>query len=415
MKSSIELHNDIQDLRDSIERDSAAFNAAEGEEKSAIHDRIVSANARVDLLNDMLTDALKAEDDLRRGGGLPLAAVPEERPAAPASIADAFLGSEAEFDRRPMGLNDSVGKKFALTVSDMAAIRDAADATHQFALPTPTTKSYALPENIIELPQNFLSTLSKGTTKTNLEYMAQGAFTNNAGLWNPGEVKAESDESWTSDQANLFTVAHHIPISKQTASHYGQLQSIIANDLLTGLEVYKDRAALTLDEGAGKQGVLKKPGVQTYTPLKGEKFYDSLRRMINVSWMATGIRPNYVAVHPNVLVDLDLTKTSEGAYLALQVNGRLWGIPVVEDINLDIVTVSGSGDSQTETHTYGSLLYNNRAATWYTSQANALTLGYVNDQFIRNEYTLLAEGEFLLTVTRPKSFVLLPDAITPGK
>lgn len=396
MPSSIQIHNQMRELQEANARDSVAFNSAEGDERARLHDSIVERNGRIAVLDDMLRDQLESEDRLRESGGLPLAA-PAPKPSAPTGIADLYLGARDDFSANG-GLQARYGKKYKFSMEQVQ------NAT--LTLELPTRKSYALPENIIEMPMGVIDTLTKGTTDSNLEYMVPGAFTNNADLWEPGEVKKESSESWKEDTANLFTVAHHIPISKQTAYHYGQLRSLVGNDLMMGLKMKEAAYCLKLDEGNGKDGILNKDGIQTYTAKKGEKFYDSLRRMINDSWMQTGFRPDYVAVHPNVLVDLDLQKTSEGAYLALQVNGRLWGLPVVEDINL----VSGGVGSEK----YGALVYNHTAATWYTSEADALTVGYVNDQFTRNEFTLLAEGEHLITVQRPKSFVHLVDAISVG-
>ena len=396
MPSSIQIHNQMRELQEANARDSSAFNAAEGDERSRLHDAIVERNGRIAVLDDMLRDQLEAEDRLRESGGLPLAA-PAPQPSAPANVADLYLGTRDEFSAAG-GLQARYGKKYKFGIEQVQ------NAT--LTLELPTRKSYALPENIIEMPMGVIDTLTKGTTDSNLEYMVPKAFTNNADLWDPGEVKKESSEEWDEDTANLFTVAHHIPISKQTAYHYGQLRSLVGNDLMMGLKMKEAAYCLNLNDGNGKKGILNKDGIQTYTAKKGEKFYDSLRRMINESWMKTGFRPDYVAVHPNVLVELDLQKTSEGAYLALQVNGRLWGLPVVEDINL----VSGS----TGQEKYGALVYNHTAATWYTSEADALTMGYVNDQFTRNEFTLLAEGEHLITVQRPKSFVHIVDAISVG-
>ena len=397
-KSSIQIQNEIVALNGAIAEQSVAFNAANGDEQAAIHDAIVRDQAKRELLTEQLTDQLKAEDEIRNGGGVPKAAA---RPAtARVNPVAAFLGTREEFDARG-GIENIIGKKVNVT-----KFSNAADTTHQLGLATPSKVSYDLPENIIEMPMGVIDTLAKGTTDSSLTYMAQGAFTNNAALWKPGEVKAESDESWTSDTATLFTVAHYIPVSKHTAKHYGQLQSLIGNDLMTGLKIKEAGFALNLDASAGQKGILKKD-VQEFTAKKGEKFYSTVRRMMTASWMATGMRPDHVAVHPLVLEQLDLEQLTDGQYMNLVINNRIWSLPIVEDVNL----VSG----ETGSETYGALVYAGNAATWYTSETDGLILGFVNDQFVRNEFTLLAEGEHLITVTRPKSFVHLADAINPGK
>ncbi|WP_307739802.1 phage major capsid protein [uncultured Parolsenella sp.] len=400
MVSSIEIHNKIRDLDERIAKATGEFNAAEGDAKDALRDAICGYKGEQKALNDQLGDVLAAEDEVRRGGGVPLTA---EMPKAksPADAAAAFLGTRDEFDRRG-SIMDVLGK--------MVALNDVTDATHQLGLATPTQTSYDLPSNVIELPMGVLDTLSKGTTDANLVYKVPGAFTNGAALWQPGKVKAESDEHWDEKTMNLFTVAHWVAISKHAANHYGQLQSLITNDLMYGLRVKEHAYALNLDDGDGKHGILKDPDIQKYTAKKGEKFYDSARRMKTAAWMASGFQPNYVAVHPYVMEQLDLEKSSDGWYLRLNSDGKVWGIPVVEDVNLFETT----GESTSAKTTYGALMYNSMCATWYTSETDALSVGLVNDQFIRNEYTLLAEGEHGITVQRPKAFVYLKDAVSAG-
>jgi HK97 family phage major capsid protein len=404
VKSSIEIHNELTAIEEKITQASDSFNAAEGDAKDAFRDSICELKGQKKALNDQLGDALSEEDSIRRGGGVPMAVEkPKPRTMNPA---DAFLGTPEEFKSRGGSIMD-VYKKTSMKFP----ITDASDPTHQFYLPTPTKTSYELPSNVIEMPMSFIDTLSKGTTDSNIEYKVAGEFTNNAALWKPGQVKAESDEKWGDDSANLFTVAHHVVISRHTAYHYGQLRSLIGNDLMYGLKVRADEYALRLDDGPNKQGVLKKAGIQTYVAKNGEKFYDSARRMKTLSWMSSGFQPTYIAVHPYVSEQLDLEKSTDGYYLRLTADGKVWGIPVVEDINL----FENAGTDEAPVLTYGALMYNPMSATWYTSEADALSLGFVDDQFTRNEFTLLAEGEHLITVQRPKSFVYLPDAIAAGK
>ncbi|MBY4796788.1 phage major capsid protein [Collinsella sp. AGMB00827] len=399
MKSSVQLNNMIVEATEALARDAEVFNSAEGDERAAAHDRIVATKARVAVYQEQLTDALEAEDALRRAGDAPKAAEHASCPVR--DVATAFTGSRNEF---LAAQNGAIGRTVKLSASELL---NATDPTYKLTLPTKT--DYTLPSNVIELPMGFIDTLATGTTDFSLEYMVAGEFTNNADLWKPGKVKPQSNESWEKDNALLFTVAHHMPISKQTAYHYGQLQSVIANDLMAGLKIKEAACALNLDDGDGRKGVLKKD-IQKYQAKKSEKFYDSVRRMITESWLKTGIRPDYIAVHPYVLTELDLAKSTDGWYMVLMMNNRLWQLPVVEDVNLESEVSGSSGKEKV----YGALVYNHTAATWYTSEADALTIGLVNDQFIRNEYTLLAEGEHLITVTRPKSFVYLADAIKPG-
>ena len=395
MKSSIEIHNELLDLDQKIKSAEDSFNASEGEEQVAFRDAIKTFQGKKDALNEILTDVLAAEEKMRNDGGVPvIAAAPQPKTIDAENFVSAFLGSRDGFE----GIMDRYGEKMAFTYEQ---VMNAADPTYKLADPKKT--SYNLPSNIIEMPMGIIDVISKGTTDSNMEYMIPKSFTNNAAEWTPGTVKAESDESWGKDEATMFWLAHSMPVSRDTLSNYGQLQAILSNDLMTGLRLKEAAALLNLDSSDTKKGILKKTGIQKYAAKQGDTLYDSVRRMKTMSWMETGIFPNYVAMHPLVTENLDLMKDKNERYMMLTINGRMWGVPIVEDVNL----VSGEEGSQK----YGVLLFNSNSATWYTAESDALQIGLVNDQFVRNEFTLLAEGKHLITVQRPKSFVYMEDAL----
>ena len=394
MKSSIEIHNELLDLDQKIKSAENSFNASEGEEQVAYRDAIKTFQGKKDALNEILTDVLAAEEKMRTDGGVPVIAGTPQPKNEHVDFVNAFLGSRDGFEN----IMAKYGEKMAFTYEQ---VMNATDATYKLVDPKKT--SYSLPSNIIEMPMGVIDVISKGTTDSNMEYMVPKEFDNKAAEWTPGTVKAESDEAWDKDEASLFTLAHHMPISKHTAYHYGQLESIIKNDLMYGLKLKEADALLNLDNGATKKGILKKTGIQTYENAAGDTVVDSIRKMKTKSWMATGMMPTHLAVHPLVTEHLDLMKDANQRYMLINVNGKVWGLPVVEDVNL---VTDPSSDAK-----YGALMFNANAATWYTSEADALSIGFVNDQFTRNEYTLLAEGEHLITVQRPKSFVYLADAL----
>ena len=392
MKSSIEILNSITEINNLMESEEKAFNSTEGDVQAAHRDSINSLKGKRDALNEMLADVLAEEEKMRAAGGVPLVAKAPEK-ESPVDFIGEFLGSRDDF-KKAGGLYGRLGEK-------MKFAYDKADPTYK--LPTPKKTDYSLPGNIIDMPMGVIDVISKGTTDSNMEYMIPKSFTNNAAEWTPGTVKAESDESWGKDEATMFWLAHSMPVSRDTLSNYGQLQAILSNDLMTGLRLKEAAALLNLDSSDTKKGILKKTGIQKYAAKQGDTLYDSVRRMKTMSWMETGIFPNYVAMHPLVTEHLDLMKDKNERYMMLTINGRMWGVPIVEDVNL----VSGEEGSQK----YGVLLFNSNSATWYTAESDALQIGLVNDQFVRNEFTLLAEGKHLITVQRPKSFVYMEDAL----
>lgn len=391
MKTSLELHNLI-----TMERDKVAQAVAEERIEDARR-----SEGRIEAWEEQLSDALKAEDEMRASGVVPVAASePERKPrrVTPRDVAEMFLGDREEFKKT--GIEIGAKKKFG--IKDAIVTLDAPE-TFDPTVPRLTSD---------RIPMGFLSTLASGTTDGDVKYLQAGAYDNNAGFWNAGSSvasgtvasKAESGMTWTPKTAELAVVAHYIPVLKPTLWHYGQMQSIISTELLYGLRMAQDAAALNATGADGQfTGVLKDSAIQTYTAKDGENVFDHIRRMKTASLLNSGLYPDHVAMHPLVLEEIELAKASDGQYLHLMLNGQLWALRVVEDVNL----VSGSAGQEK----YGTLVYNSNAATWFTSESDSITVGTIDKQLIQNTVTLLAEGEHTLKTTYPKSFVYLADSI----
>ena len=88
MKSSLQIHNEIRDLDGRIAKATADFAAAEGDARDALRDAINEYKGEQKALSDMLGDVLAAEDEVRRGGGVPLAAGTLEAPKSTRTLAE---------------------------------------------------------------------------------------------------------------------------------------------------------------------------------------------------------------------------------------------------------------------------------------------------------------------------------------
>ena len=150
----------------------------------------------------------------------------------------------------------------------------------------------------------------------------------------------------------------------------------------TGVQVL-DAAAFTADPVAD-------------TGSANENFNRILRARVNIR--STGrARANFVVVNPaDSETFLTATNTSGDYYGAGPFSGNgtanLWGMRVVEDENQDAgVALVGDG---------------RMAAVWDRMQAQIL-IDTINDQFVRNMLTILAEERLALTVFRPQAFALV--------
>lgn len=392
MKSSIEIRNEVRALDDKVLDAEHRFNSAEGDAKDAIRDEIMGYKGEIKALNSMLDDVLAEEDKIRKGGGVPLASEPKAEKKVK-SLAEMLMGSRNEF------------KGFASVKAGMKF--DVMDAAPDYGLPGIEKVDLNLPRQTYEYMPNFgfLDSLPTGTTDaTIVKYFEADpeAYTNSAATWKAGNKKPTSEMGWTQKSAMVETIAHLMPVLEENLQDYGQLRSIIDNELLMGLRLVKAQKALNGDNSNGITGVLNNESIQKYTKVAKDTLPDAIRKMKTDSFLKSNFMPTHIAVHPYVAENLELQKDANGCYMNVMVNGRLWAIRVVEDLNL----VSGSVGQEK----YGVLVYWNGAATWLTRSTDSLAVGLVGEQFAYNEISIRAEGRHALKVTYPKSFVYLADA-----
>lgn len=397
MKSSIQIQNDIRACDNKIDELSGAFNAATGDEQAAIHDQICELRGEKKGLYARLDEAQKAEDEIRAQGGVPLAA-PVEKAFKPLNAAQAFLGDPAKF----RGLNAQ---------NDLNVMHAVKNAYTEFGIGQRSDTDYDFPRQTSDAAPLFgiLSTLPTGTTDAdvlNFFIPDATAYSNGAKAWKKGEAKGQSAFAWKKVSANLETIAHYVPVSKLEMEDYGQLASLVNTELLYGLRAKLAAAVAAGETEGGIVGITKAEGVQTYTAKSGDTIADSVYRMSNDVFLKSGFAATHVAMHPYVSESVNLDKDKNGRYISAVVNGKLWALTVVDDLNLTATT----GESGSEKTTYGMAVYWNNAATVFTKHADEVSIGLVNDQFTRNEYTVLAEGTYGLKVSRPDAVSVLADA-----
>ena len=115
----------------------------------------------------------------------------------------------------------------------------------------------------------------------------------------------------------------------------------------------------------------------------------------------TGLaNPNAVVMHPTNFSAVRLAKATTNEYLygPPSVTGptTVWGMPVAESLFITLGTAI-VGDFQ-----MGSVLFDR--------EQGAIKVGYVNDQFIRNITTLLAELRAAFATLRPSAYCQVTGA-----
>lgn len=403
MFSSIQIHNKIVENRAKLDAAEKSFNAAEGDAKDVFRDTINQIKGENKSLDEQLAEALDYEDKIRQNGGIPLA--------------DPFAANKKEF--KPKNLGEFVlgarDKFKGLTVGTSIAL----DAYQDFKLGEHTDTDYSLPEQYAQtLPKlGIYNTLPRAVTdKDSISFYEadQTKLTNAAATWTPGNSIAMSGMAWKPRSFHMEQIANGMPLLENNLNDYNELMTLVNTTLLYMQELAKAAKVLNgakANAETGMVGILQNDGIQKFKKGTTDTITDCAYKMANDVFLATGFNPTTIAMHPYVAESVNLEKDKNGRYINQMVNGKLWALNVVEDLNL----TETIGETSSQKTTYGMMAYWNNAATFYTKMGETLEVGLVNDQFIRNEKTIRINGQYGLKVTFPKAFSYLADTGVAGR
>jgi HK97 family phage major capsid protein len=271
--------------------------------------------------------------------------------------------------------------------------------------------------DILQAPLNILDLIDRSPTDSDtIEYVREDTFTNSAAFvaeatsFTPTAlpsgsqgVKPESALAYSTQTATVRTMAHWIPVTNRMLADAPAIRGTIDGRLLFGLQ-QKLQAQVVSGAGSGEDltGILNAAGIGVVakTAGTGDSVIDALYRgRTQVMWTGFG-RPTAYVVNPadwqtvRLARETASTSFSPGGYLMGPPNSQgfqtLWGIPVVEDPNVPVGTALIGDFAQ--------------GATLFDREQGAVRVGTVNDQFIRNMQTILAELRVAFVVWRPGVF-----------
>lgn len=269
--------------------------------------------------------------------------------------------------------------------------------------------------DILQRQLNLLDLIPTGSTTSNLiEFVKEKTFTNNAATVAEASVttgttgrKAESVLQFELANAPVQTIAHWIPVTNAMLADAPQIRGIIDNRLLYGLNQELEDQILSGDGNSPNLLGILASGIQTLG-LSAGSTYGGQANTADAAYAAmvqvqvTGLaQPNAFVFNPIDWAAVRLSRESAvtgnvnpGGYLygppAVAGPMTLWGRPVVESIGMTQNTML-TGDFQ-----LGCMLFDREQA--------AIRVGTVDDQFVRNMQTILAELRASLAVFRPTAF-----------
>ncbi len=273
--------------------------------------------------------------------------------------------------------------------------------------------SFVLPENrpgVLDLLQREITLLDLiprlGTESDTIQYIREDVFTNSAAFVAEATAttgttgtKPESVLQYSTQSATVKTLAHWIPITNRLLDDAPAIRGIIDTRLLTGLDLVLETQVLTGDGTGENFSGLLAAGSGINVQSKGaDNVIDAIfkgRTKVRVTGHA---RPNAVVLHPNDYESVRLLREGTGGTAGAYLMGppsetgptTIFGMPVVESEALSENT-GLVGDFRV-------------GISLFDREMSAIRVGTINDQFVRNMQTILAEGRWGLVIWRPTAF-----------
>lgn len=245
--------------------------------------------------------------------------------------------------------------------------------------------------------RDLLRTIAVNTSS--VDYVTQTTRTNSAAPVAEGASKPYSDYAWASATAVIRTLAHLTKITRQAMDDAPRLVGEIDSEMRYGLGFVEERQFL-YGSGVGQNllGIMPQATAFAlpagFTRRAGTTKIDVLR--VAMLQNAIALLPaDGIVLHDVDWADIELTKTTDGAYLFAnpqgQVSARMWTLPVVT------TPAMTAGDFLVGNFTMGATVYDRMGVEVLISTENA-------DDFETNRATMRAEERVGIAVKRPQAF-----------
>jgi len=252
----------------------------------------------------------------------------------------------------------------------------------------------------------FLDLIPRVQTESDtIEYVYETTFTNAAASVAEATVttgttgkKAESALAYAIATVAVETIAHWIPVTNRMLSDAPAIRGIINGRLLLGLDLTLESLCVT---GNGTT-----PNISGITDhainavgMGSDSAVDALFKGRTLVRTTGHGRPSAFVIHPTDWSQIRLSRENAdtgtlGGYMmgppSMTGATTLWGIPVVESEAMTVGTAL-VGDWQ-------------QGCTLFDREQAAIRVGTIDDQFVRNMQTILAELRAAFVVWRPTMF-----------
>ena len=243
------------------------------------------------------------------------------------------------------------------------------------------------------------------TDSNSVEYMVKDTRLTAAAPTAESAQKPEGTMAYSRATAPVRTIAEWIPVTEQQLADVPQLQNLIDVDLRYDVRRVEE-LEMVWGPGTGEHllGIMNTPGVAAGRTVGGDTNLDKIRRSMSDVRVVGKSAPDGVGIHPYDWEDIQLLKGTDNRYVWVVVtddNGsRIWGLRVVETeaMTNELDTVN---TTQQRVILVGAF---RRGATLWDRMQPQVAVGWINDQFIRNQRTIRGEERVAFGVKRPRAF-----------
>lgn len=235
-------------------------------------------------------------------------------------------------------------------------------------------------------------------------YFRELLHTRGAGPVAEGGTKPSSNVTFEQHTDTIKKLAVWMPVTDEALDDVAQLQSYLWELLRYDLKL-EEEAQLLKGDGTGNNlnGLMTQ--ATAFDPTLGrasDTAIDTVRRALYQAQKQSKRRSDAIVMTDLDWMNIELQKDGQNRYLFANLQGLatpiLWGRPVVTSDSMD----EGDGTTTGGEYLVGSFA---QGARIYDRMAYTVKVGWINDDFIKNQRALLVEERLGLAVRRAYAFV----------
>lgn len=312
------------------------------------------------------------------------------------TLGELFVESQAFKGWRPgmsegpvftIDLAETYGKQVASR--GVKALFDSATgwAPQAIRLPEPVTPGFEV--------RSIASLMPEGRTSQNaIPYMEETTTTNAAAERAETAAAAESEIALTEKTSPVREIATSLPVTDVSLEDVPMVESYVDTRLRTFV-ILRENLQLLVGNGGGVnlRGILNVATIQ-HQAKGADPTPDAVYKAMTKVRVGSFFEPTAAVFHPNDWQDVRLLRTADGIYIwgspAEAGPERIWGLDVVQTTQISENT---------------GLVGSFRAGAQIFRRADlSLQIGWVNDQFVKRQRTILVHERLALVVFRPAAF-----------